>query len=420
MTFTTTSLPNGISLGIDQNSHSGGVSVRIVIRAAARDDTIPGSAHFLEHCIAHSAAPSGRSVTDTLDEMCLYSNFWTGKERILCLADTSPEHLREVLGLLGHALLNPAYDHETLERERGRILHEEHERRAATPAYGILDRHVWGDHPVANTPLGLRASITAMKPADLEAFRQSHLVGSNIGIIISGPLDPNQTLTLIERSFGAIPKGEKLPVQTPPSFLRNPRISIHKSQDMQAITVCLEHIDPAPEKRTSFVALSLLLQNEIDRRLSRSALNYGGASANYFPYSDHAYCEIGLSMSPENARKGLSLIAETLRDDSAWLTPQALETLKRQWRMASDFNNNDPRQRVLLMTTEFELTGNMVHWKELDDRYDHVTIESVRGALRQLDLSNPALLSVGPAQAPWLTQTPTPQPDRLQPEHSLG
>jgi predicted Zn-dependent peptidase len=88
--------------------------------------------------------------------------------------------------------------------------------------------------------------------------------------------------------------------------------------------------------------------------------------------------------------------------------------------MASDFNNNDPRQRVLLMTTEFELTGNMAHWKELDDRYDHVTIESVRDALRQLDLSNPALLSVGPAQAPWLTQTPTPQPDRLQPEHSLG
>ena len=189
MTFTTTSLPNGISLGIDHNPHSGGVSVRIVIRAGARNDTIPGSAHFLEHCIAHSTAPSGRSVVDTLDEMCLYSNFWTGKERILCLADTSPEHLQEVLSLLGHALLNPAYDPESLERERGRILHEEHERRAATPAYGILDRHVWGDHPVANTPLGLRASITAMKPADLEAFRQSHVVGSNIGIIISGPLN---------------------------------------------------------------------------------------------------------------------------------------------------------------------------------------------------------------------------------------
>jgi len=420
MTFTTTSLPNGIALGIDHNPHSGGVSVRIVIRASTRHNTVPGCAHFLEHCIAHSAEPSGHSVCDTLDEICLYANFRTGKENIQCLADTSAEHLPDLLGLLAHALLNPAYDPETLERERGRILHEEEERRASNPAYGLLDRQVFGDHPIADTNLGSRASIKAIQPADLEAFRQSHVVGSNIGIIISGPLDPAQALPLIESAFSAIPKGETRPLQAPPAFQRDPRVSFHKNQDMQRLTVCLEAIDAAPDQRTSFVALSNLLQTELDKRLNRSALNYGGASADYCPYSDHAFCEIDLCVTPDNARAGLALISDTLRDDRAWLTPQALEALKRQWRMSSDFNNSDPRQRVRLMTAEYELTGNMVSWQELDDRYDRVTIESVRDALRQLDLSNPALLSVGPAQAPWLTQTPTPQPDRLQPEHSLG
>ena len=420
MAFTSTSQPNGISVGIDQNPHSNGVSVRIVIRAAARHDTVPGCAHFLEHCIAHSAGPSGRSVTETLDEKCLYSNFWTGKERILCLADTSPEHLPDVLGLLSRALLNPAYDAPTLERERTRILHEEEERRAATPAYAILGRHIWGDHPFANTILGSRSSIKTMQPADLEAFRQNHITGSNMGIIISGPLDPAQTLTLIEGAFAPIPKGRPHVAQSPPAFLPAPRLSIQKSQDMQTLNVCLEQVNPAPEQRTSSVALSVLLQNELNTRLSRSALNYGGAYADYLPYSDLAYCEIGLSVSPENASAGLALISDTLHDAQAWLTPQALETLKKQWRMASDFNNSDPRQRVRLMTTEYELTGNIVHWKELDDRYDRVTIETVREALRHLDLANPALLSVGPAGSPWREPAPAAYPAIPLPDLSFA
>jgi zinc protease len=410
MTFTSTSLPNGICVGIDQNPHSNGVSVRILIRAAARHDTVPGCAHFLEHCIAHSAAPSGRSVTDVLDEICLYSNFWTGKERILCLADTSREHLPDVLDLLARALLNPAYDAATLERERARILHEEEERRATTPAYGILERRIFGNHPFANTVLGSRSSIKAMQPADLEAFHQNHITGSNMGIIVSGPLDPAQTLSLIECAFAPIPKGRPSVAQSLPAFLPAPRQSIQKSQDMQTLNVYLEQVSPAPEQRTSSVALSALLQNELNTRLSRSALNYSGACADYLPYSDLAYCEIGLSVSPENANAGLSLISDTLHDARSWLTPEALETLKKQWRMSSDFNNNDPRQRVRLMTAEYELSGNMVPWRELDDRYDRVTIETVRDALHRLDLANAAFLSVGPAGPPWPEQEPAAHP----------
>lgn len=420
MTFTSEFLSNGIAVGIDQNLNSNGVSVRIVIRSAARHDTIPGCAHFLEHCIAHSATPSGSSVTEALDRLCLYSNFLTGKERILCLADTSSEHLPEVLDLLAHALLNPAYDATTLTRERARILHEEEERRAATPAYGILDRDIWGEHPFANTPLGLRSGIKSLQAEDLEAFRRNHVVGSNMGLIISGPLCPEQTLRLIEEYFSPIPRGGSRAVQSPPSFRRDARLSIEKNQEMQSIAVTLQHINPSPEERASYVALAALLQAELNKRLSSTALNYGGAYTDYNPYSDVAHCEIGITVSPENANAGLALVAATLRDETAWLTPHSLETLKKQWRLASDFNNNDPRQRVSLMTTEYELTGNMVLWQELDARYDRVTIEDVREALHHLDLTNPALLSVGPSSPPWIAKTQTPLPAIMAAEPAIG
>ncbi len=420
MTFTSAFLPNGMAIGIDQNPHCNGVSVRVVIRSAARHDTVPGCAHFLEHCIAHSAAPSGGSVIDALEQLCLFSNFWTGKERILCLADTSPDHLSAVLSLFAHALLNPAYDAATLARERARILHEEDERRAATPAYGCLDRNIWGDHPFANTPLGLRSGIKALQAEDLEAFRHNHVVGSNMGIIISGPLCPEQTRRLIEAEFGLVPKGGSRPVQSPPSFRPDARLSIQKGQEMQSLTVTLQHINPVPEERASYVALAALLRVELDKRLSSTALNYAGAYTDYVSYSDLAHCEIGITVSPENAKAGLALVSATLRDDAAWLTPHALETLKKQWRLASDFNNNDPRQRVSLITTEYELTGNLVPWQELDARYDRVTIDDLREALHHLDLANPALLSVGPASPPWIANTPTPLPAVMTAEPGIG
>ena len=406
MTFTSALLYNGMDVGIDQNLHSNGASVRIVIRSAARHDPVPGCAHFLEHCIAQSAAPTGGSVTDALEQLCLYSNFLTGKERILCLADTSSDDLPDVLGLLAHALNNPALDASTMARERARILHEEEERRAVTPSYGSLDHQIWGEHPFSNTPLGLRSGIKALQVEDLEAFRHSHVVGSNMGIIISSPLCPEQTLRLVEKDFGRISRGESRTVQSPPSFRPNPRLSIERNQDLQALTVCLEHIDPSPAERASYVALTAMLLTEINKRLSRTALNYGGGFTDYIPYSDVAYCEIGLTVTPENAGAGLALIASTLRDETAWLTPHSLATVKKQWQLASDFNNNDPRQRVCLMTAEYELTGNMVPWQELDGRYDRVTIQSVREALRHLDLANPAFISVGPASAPWIAQKP--------------
>ena len=62
--------------------------------------------------------------------------------------------------------------------------------------------------------------------------------------------------------------------------------------------------------------------------------------------------------------------------------------------------SSDPRQRVRLMATEYELTGKIIDWHTIDAGYADLSLEQVREAAHRFDIDNAARLSIGPvAQA---------------------
>jgi hypothetical protein len=104
----------------------------------------------------------------------------------------------------------------------------------------------------------------------------------------------------------------------------------------------------------------------LDRQLCARALNYSGSYAAYVPYSDFGFYEICITAPPANAPDISRLISSTLDDPERWLTSANLDGLKRRWKLQDAFQVSDPRQRVRLMATEYELTGKIIDWHTID------------------------------------------------------
>jgi predicted Zn-dependent peptidase len=176
----------------------------------------------------------------------------------------------------------------------------------------------------------------------------------------------------------------------------------YKVQDTQELSFFVQDKDAAPEDRMACIAFTELFKKELDRQLYARALNYSGSYAAYVPYSDFGFYEVCITAPPSSAPDISSLVAETLADQDSWLTSAALDGLKRRWKLQDAFQISDPRQRVRLMATEYELTGNIIDWRTLDSCYADLSLEQVGAAGRRFDIDNAASLSIGRA-----AQTPS-------------
>ncbi|MFO0416556.1 MAG: M16 family metallopeptidase, partial [Pseudomonadota bacterium] len=65
-------------------------------------------------------------------------------------------------------------------------------------------------HPYRAPVIGYERDIRALTASELEAFRRRYYVPSNIVIGLVGRVDPESDIKLVERYFGAIPKGGEL------------------------------------------------------------------------------------------------------------------------------------------------------------------------------------------------------------------
>ena len=398
MAFVSGVLSNGISVGIDPNPHSHGVSVRLVIRNGSRHDGVSGSTHFLEHCMSQARTASG-NVADDLERLCVSSGFYTSKERVLIEADCVAEDFQDVLQLISTAVLDPAFDDESFEREQSRILHEELESRTNFPLLAPLQKRLYGSHLFANTILGLRSDIEAMTPGALRDHHRANVVGERIGIVVSGPVDPAQVMVQLEALLRNLPRGTAAPATTQP-ICNSVHLSHHKVQDTQELSFYVQDTEAAPDDRMACIAFTELLKKELDRQLCARALNYSGSYAAYVPYSDFGFYEICITAPPANAPDISRLISSTLDDPERWLTSANLDGLKRRWKLQDAFQVSDPRQRVRLMATEYELTGKIIDWHTIDAGYADLSLEHVREAAHRFDIDNAARLSIGPvAQA---------------------
>ncbi|HET7582793.1 MAG TPA: pitrilysin family protein [Candidatus Limnocylindria bacterium] len=191
-----------------------GLSMSYAVGSADEEPGRTGFAHLFEHMMFQGSANVGKTEHLTALEAIGGDADATTDWDTTVYTDVVPSHqLPLALWLEADRLatLHEAITQETLDNQREVVKNERQGAIENVPYGGAEDELfalAFGDgHPYSHSVNGLMADLDAATLPEVLAFFETWYRPSNVVMSLVGDLDPEPTLELVERYFGAIPGG---------------------------------------------------------------------------------------------------------------------------------------------------------------------------------------------------------------------
>lgn len=211
MKFHQTQLANGLSVVAELNPAVHSVALGFFVRTGSRDETaeISGVSHFLEHMVFKGSDKySADDVNRIFDEVGAKYNAATAEEGTLFYGAILPEYLPQVFDLFA-SILRPALRAEDFRMEKNVILEEigMYEDQPTFTAYENLMQTHFAGHPLGQSVLGSKESITALTCQQMRQYHHERYLAGNIVLAVAGNTDWPQVVSLAETHCANWPGG---------------------------------------------------------------------------------------------------------------------------------------------------------------------------------------------------------------------
>ena len=299
--------------------------------------------------------------------------------------------LRHGLELVADILLNANFPAAAMEREREAQLAsiKADDEEVTSTARNLLRARLFAGHPFAMPVLGTPASLAALKPADLAAFRDRHVSAENGVLSVFGAVDAREVRDLAESVLAAIPasalasRGIPQP-QFPASSIED---TVIKMKEQAVIMVGFPGVDLFS---ADGVALELIdeacsdLGSRMFNRIREDmGLAYFVGSSNLIGLARGAFSfYVGTDPAKiAEVRAALSDEIRKLAEDG--ITPAELERSKAKLLGAQSIRNQSNDALAFGCALD-ELYGlGHRHYEGLRERVEAVTLDQVRDAARR-------------------------------------
>jgi predicted Zn-dependent peptidase len=197
-----TELDSGIRVVTEAVPSVRSVALGLWVRTGSRDETPAqaGVSHFLEHLLFKGTKRySAIEISEVFDGLGAAVNAATGKESTNLYARFLDTHTDEAFDLLSEMLLGPTYPEIDSERE---VVLEEiamYEDEPQDKVHDVLDRAVFGGHPLGRRVLGEAEVISSIPIPDIDAYHRSHYTGANIVVAAAGNVEHEKIVDLSRR-----------------------------------------------------------------------------------------------------------------------------------------------------------------------------------------------------------------------------
>lgn len=203
-------LPNGVRLLALPMPHVKSVSVGVFLRVGSRDETpaTNGISHVLEHmAFKGTTTRSVQAINLDAERLGAEVNAYTGKESTGYFMTGLGEHAQQLLGMTADIVLHSTFPEVELQRELEVIRQEaiEYDEDPADSSSDLLDRALWGAHPMGMPVIGTVQNIEGFTRDDLVRHVQRHYVADNTVVVAAGHFDVDAWMGLAEDLFMAMP-----------------------------------------------------------------------------------------------------------------------------------------------------------------------------------------------------------------------
>jgi predicted Zn-dependent peptidase len=313
------SLSNGLRLITEQMPHVRSVAIGIWMGAGSRLEAADenGVSHFIEHMVFKGTKTrSAEEIARSVDSIGGNLDAFTSKELVSFNAKVLDEHVPRVFDILSDLVLNPLFQEEDIEKEKGVVL-EEQKMEADNPEYlvhEIFSSNFWKDHPLGKPILGTRETVKRFTRQMVGDYYRKVYVPSNMIVTAAGNVTHEKLLALAREPLEALPPNHALPHSTQPAS--HARITLRNKKSLEQVHIYVGvPCYPLPhEKRHASYALSTLLGGGMSSRLFQNIRERRGLAYAVFseinPYRDTGCLAVYAGTSIENARQVIRLILE--------------------------------------------------------------------------------------------------------------
>jgi predicted Zn-dependent peptidase len=315
-------LPNGLTIVTERMPHVRSVSIGTWIASGSRLErgAERGIAHFLEHMLFKGTTTrSAEDIARAVDSVGGNLDAFTSKELVSYNTKVLDEHLPIAWDILSDLVLNPVFDPEELEKEKGVIL-EELKMELDNPEYLVHElfvKHLWKGHGLAQPIIGTKPTIKAFNRGMLVDYHQRIYTPANIVITATGNLEHQRIIDMVGKSFEGRPIGKKLPKQSKP-VVQSPFVLKHKRTQQAHVYIGAPGYPIAHETRYASYILNTILGGGMSSRLfqnirERQGLAYAVMS-DLMLYRDGGAIAIYAGTSAETLQKVISSVMDEFRD----------------------------------------------------------------------------------------------------------
>lgn len=402
-------LANGITVVTEQMPHLRSTTLGAWIATGSRneEELNHGVSHFIEHLLFKGTiSRSAKTIAEEVDSVGGQLNAFTGKEYTCYYMKSLDTHLNLAVELISDMLLNPRFDPDDIEKEKGVVL-EEYNMYEDSPdelVHDLYVQQVWPQHPLGQSILGSRRSIESFHRDMVLDYRRAHYTADNLIIAAAGNLTHSQVVDLVERHFGgmsgvaAVNQQSKAPAYSPSK--------LHRAKDTEQSHICLgtPGISHNSEDLYSLHILNNLFGGSMSSRLFQSIREDRGLAYSVYSYQS-CYRDTGLmtvyaGVKPGNVSQVLELIWRNMSElRSKGVSESELNKAKEQLKGNLLLGLESSSSRMSRIGTMEATIGKYVTLDEVIAKIDRVTIKdisTVANKLFQPDLVS--CLILGPEQ----------------------
>jgi predicted Zn-dependent peptidase len=218
-------LPNGVRLLAIPLPHLQSASVGVFLRVGSRDETPSsnGISHVLEHmAFKGTASRSVQEINLDAERLGADVNAFTSKDTTGYFMTGLGKHVERFVEMTADIVLNSTFPPAELQRELDVIRQEaiEYFEDPEDSSSELLDRAIFGDHPMGMPVIGTVENIERFTRDDVVAHVRRHYVPGKTVVAAAGNFDVDAFLAQAEALFAAMPsQGDGAATPAPASYV---------------------------------------------------------------------------------------------------------------------------------------------------------------------------------------------------------
>jgi predicted Zn-dependent peptidase len=405
MSFHKHVLTNGLTIIGEISPSARSVAVGFFVKTGSRDESVPecGVSHFLEHMVFKGTPHrTALQVNFDFDKIGASYNAYTSEENTVFYAAILPEYLPQAVDILAD-ILRPSLRGEDFDMEKNVIIEEigMYDDQPMWCAYDNAKKAFFNEHPLGNSILGTKESITALTCDQMKSYYDRRYVAPNITVSIAGNFNWDEAIKLVEKQCaswptGTAPRGNITPV-TPRQFQQ-----VMTKDKLNQEQVFMLAPAPAADSMLRYAAdtLAMIIGDDSGSRLYWAIVDPGladSADMSFHDYEGTGSYFTSFSCEPENTDEILAIIRDILHSvQLEGVTEEELAVAKSKIlsRVVRGSERPMGRMQALGMGWTYLKTYRSVD-EELAN-FDAVTLKDIRTVLDQYPFDQQTVLALGP------------------------